>query len=304
MLAIVSACGSAAVDQKGTSPSAAPSDSGGTVAYKAANGEVQMPKNPKRIVVLADSYVGDFLALGIKPVGVSSTALENPYFKGKTDGIESIGDTKSVEKILELKPDLIITFNGIDYLDQLAKVAPTVAIDYGKKTFKEQLLEFGKITNRVDQANAWIASWDKKIAEAKPKVEAAVGSKTVSILNPYAKGIYAFGHNYGRGGEIIYGEFQLKAPQMVQKEAIDSGKGWANLSLESLPDFAGDIIFTCPWSGDTSDPEVVYGNSIWKGLPAVANKRVYQLEPKGAYYNDPVSLEAQLAFIVEKLTQG
>ncbi len=41
-------------------------------------------------------------------------------------------------------------------------------------------------------------------AEAKPKVQAAVGDKTVSILQPYAKGIYAFGHNFGRGGDILY----------------------------------------------------------------------------------------------------
>ena len=32
------------------------------------------------------------------------------------------------------------------------------------------------------------------------------------------------------GGDIIYGEFDLKAPPIIQKEAIDSGKGWAKLS--------------------------------------------------------------------------
>ncbi len=299
LMGMLSACGN-------TSDNAAsPADSGSdTITYAAANGEVKIPKDPKRVVVVADSYVGYFLALGIKPVGITDSALSNVYFKGKTDGIASIGDGKSVEKILDLHPDLIITFAGTENIDALEKIAPTVAVEYGKKDFKEQLREFGKMTGKEEKANEWIAQWDLKIAELKPKVQAAVGNKTVSILQPYAKGIYAFGHNYGRGGEIIYGEFQLKAPPLVQKEAIDSGKGWATLSLELLPEYAGDYMFTSAWSGDNADPQVVYGSSVWKGLPAVKNNRVFKLDAKSSFFNDPVSLEAQLEFIVDKLTHS
>ena len=83
--------------------------------------------------------------------------------------------------------------------------SPTITVEYGKLPVREQLLEFGKITGREDQAKAWIAEWDQKIAGYKPKVEAAVGDKTVSILQPYSKGIYAFGHNYGRGERFFTG---------------------------------------------------------------------------------------------------
>ncbi|MBO8163567.1 MAG: iron-hydroxamate ABC transporter substrate-binding protein [Brevibacillus sp.] len=303
LLGVLSACGAGSVNTHSPENAKQSEDNRDTIMYQAANGEVQIPKNPERVVVIADSYVGYFLALGIKPVGATDHALSNPYFQGMTDGIESIGDGKSVEKILELQPDLIVTFSGFDNIDKLEKIAPTVAIEYGKLDYRQQLREFGKMTGREDKANAWIAEWDRKIAESKPKVLAAVRDKTVSILHPYAKGIYAFGHNYARGGEIIYGEFQLKAPPLIQKEAIDSGQGWASLSLERLPDYAGDYIFTSAWSGDDADPEVVYGSSIWKGLPAVKNNRVFNQDPKAAYFNDPISLEKHLAFIVEKLTQ-
>ncbi|WP_267879668.1 ABC transporter substrate-binding protein [Caldalkalibacillus mannanilyticus] len=70
-----------------------------------------------------------------------------------------------------------------------------------------------------------------------------------------------------------------------------------------MPEYAGDYIFTSAWSGDDSDPEVVYSSTIWQGLPAVKNHRVFKLDPQSSFYNDPVSLEAQLEFFVTSLTK-
>ncbi|WP_237391617.1 iron-hydroxamate ABC transporter substrate-binding protein [Paenibacillus dendrobii] len=277
------------------------SSSAETVIFHAGNGDIKVPKQPKRIVDLTDFYTGYFLALGVQPVGVSTGAIENPYLKGKLDGVEDIGTDPSPEKILELNPDLIITYSGTEGIDKLEQIAPVVAIDFGKKNYKDQMIDFGKLTGKEEEAKAWVDQWNQKINDLKPKVQAALGDKTVSILNPYAKGLFVFGHNYGRGGEIIYDEFGLKAPPEAQKAAIDSGTGWASISIEKLPEFSGDIIFTCPWSGDTTDPKIVYDSAIWKGLPAVKNGHVFQLNPKGDTYNDPVTLEAQLNFITDSL---
>ncbi|WNS41655.1 iron-hydroxamate ABC transporter substrate-binding protein [Paenibacillus sp. MMS20-IR301] len=271
------------------------------VTFKDSVGEVQVPKNPQRIVDTTAFYTGYFLALGVKPVGVLAGAAQNPYFEGKLDGVEIIGDELSPENILALNPDMIIVYAGAENIEKLKEIAPVVAIQYGAKNYKDQMLDFGKLVNRNDEAKAWIDQWEARIAELKPQVQAAVGDKTVSILNPYSGGLYVFGHNYGRGGEILYGEFGLKAPAEAQKEAIDSGTGWASISLEKLPEFAGDIIFTCPWSGDTTDPKIVYDNPVWTGLPAVKAGNVFQLNPSADTYNDPVSLEAQLDFISTSL---
>lgn len=276
-------------------------DTEDTVIFSAGNGDIKVPKNPQRIVDLTNFYTGYFLAIGATPVGVTKGAMGNPYFQGKLNGVENIGEEPTPEKILELNPDLIITFTGSEGIDKLEQIAPVVAIDYGKKNFKDQLIDFGKLTGKEKEAKEWVGQWEQKINELKPKVQAAVGDKTVSIINPYAKGLFVFGHNYGRGGEIIYDQFGLKAPPEAQEAAIDSGTGWASISLEKLPEFAGDIIFTCPWSGDTSDPKEVYDSAIWKGLPAVKTGHVFQLNPKGDTFSDPVSLDAQLEFITDSL---
>ncbi|MGO4374359.1 ABC transporter substrate-binding protein [Paenibacillus sp. MCAF20] len=289
-----------------TAPTAAPADDSATgeaemVTFTAGNGDVEVPKNPQRIVDLTAFYTGYFVALDAPLVGALDGALQNPYLNGKVDGVENLGSEPTPEKILALNPDLIIAYVGTEGLESLAEIAPVVAVQYGKLNYKDQMVDFGKLTNKEAEAKAWVEKWETKINELKPQVQEAVGDKTVSILNPYSKGLYVFGHNYGRGGEIIYGEFGLKAPATAQKEAIDSGTGWASISLEVLPTYAGDIIFTCPWSGDTSDPKVVYDNALWSSLPAVKAGNVFQLNPAADTYNDPVSLEAQLDFITTSL---
>lgn len=211
------------------------------VTYQSDAGEVQVPKNPKRIIDLTSFSTGYFVALDAPVVGALSGAMNNKYIKDQLAeaGTSDLGEQPTPEKLISLKPDLIIVYTGTEGIDNMEQIAPVVQIEYGKRNYKDLMLEIGKLTNREDAAKAWNAKWEAQINELKPKVQEAVGDRTVSILNPYAKGLYVFGHNYGRGGEIIYGEFGLKAPAKAQAEAIDSGTGWASISMELLPEYAG-----------------------------------------------------------------
>ena len=93
-------------------------------------GEIEIPKDPKRIV--ATQYLGHLLTLGVKPVGAGTASL-NQYFAGSTDGIEDIGDDQAaLEKIVSLDPDLIIRPSDKNY-EQFAKIAPTIVIPWGAK---------------------------------------------------------------------------------------------------------------------------------------------------------------------------
>lgn len=271
------------------------------VTYSAVNGEVLIPKNPQRIVMVAGAFTGHLLALGIKPVGTGEESFTN-YTEGKLDDVVNIGNDVSYEKILSLEPDLIVVWNDAKTVEELSKIAPTVAVEYGVP-MREQLLEFGKMTGRDEQAKAWIANWDAKIAKYKPLVQQAVGDRTVSIFDSTsAKEFYAYG-SFGRGGDIVYGEFGLKATPLIQKEAIDSGQGWAKLSLELLPKYAGDYIIISGWTGDDNAAPIFQGK-LWDNLPAVQNHRVYYENSRGFVFSDPISLEAQLQFVVDSLTQA
>jgi len=270
------------------------------VPYVGVNGEVLVPKNPQRIVMVAGAFTGHLLALGLTPVGAGDESFNN-YTEGMLGDVINLGNDVSYERILELQPDLIVTWNDPALIEQLSKIAPTVAVEYGVP-LREQLMDFGKMTGREEQAKAWIAQWDAKIAEYKPIVQQAVGDRTVSIFDSGSpKEFYAYG-SFGRGGDIIYGEFGLKAPPIIQQEAIDSGKGWAKLSLELLPEYAGDYIFISGWTGEESAAPVFEG-AIWDSLPAVQQHRVFREDSRGFVFSDPISLEAQLPFVVDSLTR-
>ena len=91
-------------------------------------GPVEIPTNPQTIV--SDYYLGEFLAVDVKPVVASPYALNNPFLAGLCDDIEALNTTSaetSLEMIAEKQPDLIVTITEADY-DKYAKIAPTVYI--------------------------------------------------------------------------------------------------------------------------------------------------------------------------------
>lgn len=274
-----------------------------TRTYTDSRGTITIPAHPQRIVDLTGSAIGNLLVLGVKPVASTHDAMRNPYHQGMLEGIINLEEGSNAEAILNLEPDLIITY---DYLvdnqyEALSQIAPVVSLKYGGATPQELLLEFGKLTGKEKEAQTWVDHWNAKIANVKPQIQAVVGNHTVSILQPYAKGIYAWGNKGARGGEILYRDLGLKAPTLIQKDLIDGEGTGASLSLEKLPEYAGDYIFTSNWGWDDGNPDVVYESNIWKGLPAVKNKQVYFINTEGSFYNDPISLEAQLQFIEDSL---
>lgn len=306
IMLLVSACSGAtstnqgAVQSQGEVKTVATTE---VTTYQTANGEVEIPKNPKRVVVLADNYTGYLLALGIKPVGLADFSLNHPPFAGKLDGVENIGgygdDSASLEKILELKPDVIFTLDNNKSLENLKKIAPTVPIKYGEKDLREQLRAFGKVFGKEKEAEEWIANWDGKIAKYKPIVQEIVGEKKVAILGGTVKAVGAYGDYYGRGGEILYREFGLKVPDLIQKATMGSSKGYVALSLEKLPEYAGDFLVI-----EDSLEQDISKDELWQQLDVVKNKRVYTIDSNEYYFNDPLSLDKQLDYLVESFTKS
>lgn len=255
-------------------------------------GEVEIPANPKRIV--SDYYLGEFLAVDTKPIIASPYALNNPYLKDYVEGIEPMNITSSTttqEQIAEADPDLIVTITEADY-DKYSKIAPTVYIEDGKRSDEELFKYIASLVGKENEAEAYLDSFNKKVQDSKKEVQEIVGDQTVSIVELWPQQIYSMGSHFARGGTILYDMWDLKAPEIVEKEMVKGDEPYKVISLEALPEYTGDFIFYSVLDG--TDPKEVIDSKIWETLPAVKDGKTMEYEQVAWMHRDPITLNQQV----------
>ncbi|MFD1775033.1 iron-hydroxamate ABC transporter substrate-binding protein [Paenibacillus rhizophilus] len=269
---------------------ASPASASGTITYQSESGPVEVPANPQRVIVLS-SFAGNVLALGVNLVGVDSWSKMNPNFEDKLKNVEAVSD-EDLEKIIELKPDLIIGLDNVKNVDKLKQIAPTVVFTYAKVDYLTQHLEIGRLLNKEKEAQAWVDGFKARMEKAGEEIRAKIGGKTISVIENDAKQFYVFGDHWGRGTEILYQGMKLKMPQKV-KDAV-AKDGWYALSLEVMPEYMGDYVI---FSRSSAMDNAFQQTETYKNIPAVKNKQVYEVDAKAFYFNDPLTLDYQLNFI-------
>lgn len=260
-----------------------------TITYTSENGPVQVPANPQRVVVLS-TFAGNVMALGVNVVGVDSWSKDNPRFE-KLKDVEVVTD-ESLEKIIELNPDLIIGLSNINNYDKLSQIAPTVTFTYGKVDYLTQHIEIGKLLNKEKEATAWVEDFKQRAAKAGKDIQAKIGpDATVSVIEKFDKQLYVFGDNWGRGTEILYQEMKLPMPKKVKETALEPG--YYAISAEVMPEYAGDyVILSVNGKADNSFQET----ETYRNIPAVKNNRLFEVPANEFYFNDPLTLDYQLEF--------
>lgn len=262
------------------------------------NGEIEIPVNPQRIV--AEEYLGSLIALDVIPVGAPELTINNYYFKDDLTGVSDTGvyGKPSVENILALSPDLIITANGDNY-EMLSKIAPTIVIPYGDlKGVHEELTYFGNLFDKQEEAEAWLLDYDDQIADAKAKVDAAIPvDASFSIMEDGGKTTWVYGDNFGRGGQPVYQALGRKPPAKVADEIME--KQWAEISEEIIPDYSGDYIIM---TSNNRTVEDFKADPVWGSLPAIKNNQFYVWPEERSWYYDPIAVLAQLEELTTWLT--
>lgn len=273
-----------------------------TKTISTVKGDIEIPKEPKKVVI--DYFMGDALALGVKPVGVTHI-YDGAFFEDELKDVPSInGDDSygeySMEKVASLEPDLIITAFETDY-DKLSKIAPTVFVDYTNMTTEERLNFIGEALGKEDKVDELLKDLDKEVEEGKSKLkEAGVLDKTISLFETSQKAVYVYGNKQGRGGDILYDLLGMKAPQVIEDEIIN-GEQWRSLSFEVLADYMGDYVMIGGWEEDPMN--TVGDNPVWKSSEAVKNNNIFEYNSSAYIYQDIYSTKLQLKEIVNSLLE-
>ena len=256
-----------------------------------------IPKNPKRIASLSSTYTGYLLQLGFDPVTVTSYDAKNPVLKKKVKNAKVLMP-EDLESIAKQKPDLIVVDASDKNIDELKKIAPTIAIDYGKNDYLEILNRFGQIFGKEKEADQWIADWKSKTADIGKQLKEKLGQNvTFTVVGLYEKEIYLFGNNWGRGGEVIYKSLGFDAPQKVKEEVFPSG--YLQVSQETVSEYIGDYVLVA--AEDDKTGSALYESDVWKSIPAVQQNHILKVDANAFYFNDPLTLEYELKTIQDGL---
>lgn len=268
---------------------------------KTDKGEVQIPVHPERII--SDYYLGEFLAVDTKPIIASPYALNNPYLKNDIEGIEAMNITSSestLEQFTEAEPDLIVTITEADY-EKYSRIAPTVYIQDGKRSDEETFRYIASLIGKEEEADQYIQTFNEKIESHKQEIQDIVGDQTVSILEVWPQEIYTMGSHFARGGSILYDMWDLKAPDVIQTEMVDGDETYKVISLEALPEYAGDFILYGVLDG--TDPAFVTSSNLWNSLPAVQNGKTLPYEQVAFMHRDPITLNEQADLFIQFFEQ-
>lgn len=283
MILVLSACGRTDSGNENKTANA-PAKENTTVGTKDADsvrtvkdayGEVKVPANPTKIVVLDIGALDNLLELGVTPIGAPSIlAAGDPYpkyLKG-TDGIKNIGSVNepNLEAIDALKPDLIIgnkdTHDAI--YKQLGQIAPTVFVETLGITWKANLQLHAEAVNKQAEGKKLLDAYQGKIDKLKSGLTDK-GGKKVSLFRPRADKIQIYLKDTFAGS--------IMTDAGVNRPESQSGNGFTKeITEEQMKELDGDVIL---WFNRDPDSFTKLEKSpLWTSLSGVQNKRVHSVD--------------------------
>lgn len=260
---------------------------------KTVRGEVKVPANPKRVI--ATYGMGDVLALGIKPIATYDA--KGRSYEKEVEGLP-VWEKFEPEEVMKHDPDLILVVNE-DKINEFSKIAPTVYIPFTTISMDERLTLLGEVLNKKEEASKALSDFKTKVSNAKKQLDSKkIIDKKFSIFESDGKGgVWVYGDKWGRGGDIIYSQLGLKAPEVIQNEIIGKEQH-REISVETVKDYAGDYIIFSGEIGKLAD------NPVWKSIPAVKEGRVIPIDFDLFYDIDIYSSNVQLDYLMDKLLKN
>ncbi len=259
-----------------------------TVSFIDGRGEeVTLNKNPERVVVLFNSYLDIWMKNGGSVVGKLEESVGQDVILG-TDNAEIVGalGSISVEKVLELKPDLVILNSNQKSQMELVPIfeenkIPFIALDYfGKDDYFKLARLFSALNEREDLFEENVVKVKNDIDSIIEKAPKDKESK-VLIMMASAKSVTA------RGSDSTVGEMLKDLHTVNIADTSNDMLSDKNFSIEKILEEDPDFIFV-QTTGNDMDKVIerikqdVESNPAWSSLSAVKNDR-YIILPKDLY---------------------
>jgi len=249
-------------------------------------GATCVPVNPQRLIVLNSFDIGHVLSLGIQPIGtMRKTNLE--YLGERIEGMEAVDF--SLEKILLLKPDLILAHNGFANYSLLFQISPTVVLDsYRNDKWKIDMNNLARILGKEEEAQQVWKHYYQRIEKLKLDLGDSYKDKKISVFGVYPPDTRIFiEHKETFAGSILE-EVGLQRPKsQIVQNAVS-----APLSEEKLEDIDGDVVFVLIMGdGGKKAFDELQHKPLWKRLKAVQNGQVFTVDRQPWHIPSPIAAD-------------
>ena len=287
-VAVVAACNGSLVSQNETSTSEPLSNDCRVIQH--VMGESCVPDAPQRVVTIIHHMLGHVLAVDVKPVGSNVRFFQQAngdylntqtYMGNATEGIEILGieEETNIEKILSLKPDLILgSENSENIYSQLSQIAPTVLFQFEDIVldWKEGFNLVARLFEREDQAQQALDEYYQRIEDLKASLGDRYQNQTISVAGMAGPNMFAYTQNSFSGS--ILSDLGLDQPE-AQKVDAPYGAIY-DLSEESLEQtIDGDVLFFLAFAEDSEATfRELQKRPLWNQMRAVQKGQAYLVD--------------------------
>ncbi|MFF4360480.1 ABC transporter substrate-binding protein [Streptomyces sp. NPDC001604] len=281
--AVLAACGSEKTDATDTAKAAGAASAGFPRTLKTVMGDVKIPSQPKRVVVLDTGELDDVTLLGIDPVGAVAPHFKTEggfptYLKGELSGTADVGPLlePNLEKIASLKPDLILSskVRHEKVYDKLSAIAPTVFTETTGGVWKQNLKVHAEALGLEKQAAAKLKEYEtqaKALGEAIRKKDGGT-MPTASVVRFIAGPTRLYQTNSYSG--VVLNDIGFKRPK--SQVSNDPAVTMKDVSPEEIDQADADLVFvTTADTPDKTQQKQVTSNPVWKSLKAVKSGKVF-----------------------------
>ena len=214
-----------------------------TITVTDRNGEVEVPKNPEKVVVLDYGSLDILEELGVDSVvGVPKSGMPEYLDNYEDEKYTDIGGVKefNFETINELAPDLIIIEGRqADSLEELSKIAPTIQLgqvgsDY-LNSVKSNAQVLGQIFDKEKEVEEKLATIDTRVNEVKDKVTSNNLNALAVMVSDGSMSVYGAGSRYN----ILFNELGF----VPTDESIEVSNHGQSISYEYLAEKNPNYLF-------------------------------------------------------------
>jgi iron complex transport system substrate-binding protein len=276
-----------------------------TVVVEAENGEVEVPRNPRTVVVFDNTQLDILDALGVDVAGIPSAETFPAFFSDYVEDpdVENVGSLfePDFEVVAGMDPDLIIAGGrSSDAIPELEEIAPTLDMTvFGGDTvgdMKDRALVYGEIFDKQTEAEELVAEFDSRIEEVGAKV-ADAGDGLVVITSAGEISAYGPGSRYG----FFYDALGLTPAIDVTSEDASHGEV---LSFEALADADPDWLYVIDRDGaigtEGSDTaEQILDNGLVDRTTAAREGQIVHLNSEEIYLVGGIQAHLNTLDIIE-----